>query len=366
MVSIRFQGDKNMSLLFKLHSEKVDAIARMVYERHFELDPKLNAEYDDRRKLVMYDDILINLGYLDTAINMDDGKIFTEYAIWIYRLLCSLMRDLDKERIKDQMIMHYNILYDVIAKELTEDEAIKAKQYLQDAIKVTETASVNETLSGSFTERYLDIKKDYLSSLLKNDSRTAIEIIERAAENGVKIEDIYINILQEVMYEVGNLWHRNMITVDKEHFCTSTTQTALSRFYPVIFTKPRNGLKIITCCVGSELHEMGIRMVSDLFEYNGWDSIYLGAGVPQNAIIHAIQENRPQMIGLSVTMPQHLPLCLEYVKTIREMYKDVKIAVGGRAFQMTDKLWEKWEVDVYTENAQMFMQWADQRFGIKG
>lgn len=356
-----------MSLLFQLHNEKVDAIARMVYERHFELDPKLETEYDERRKMVMYDDILINLGYLDTAISMDDEKIFTEYAIWIFRLLCSLMKDIKKERIKDQMIMHYKILYDVIAEELNEDEAAKAKQYIESAILATETASLSETVvPGSFTEKHLDIKKDYLSSLLKNDSRTAIEIIEKAAKDGVKIEDIYIDILQEVMYEVGNLWHRNLITVDKEHYCTSTTQTALSRFYHIIFSKPRNGLKIITCCVGSELHEMGIRMVSDLFEYNGWDSIYLGAGVPKSAIIHAVQENHPQMIGFSVTMPQHLPLCLDYVKTIRDMFKDVKIAVGGRAFQTTDKLWEKWGVDVYAENAQMFVKWAEKEFDIKG
>jgi MerR family transcriptional regulator, light-induced transcriptional regulator len=355
-----------MSLLLQVRSDKVDSIARKVFERHFELDPKLGIEYDERRKMVMYDDILINIGYLDTAISMDDGKIFTEYSIWIYRLLCSLMKDLGKERIKDQMIMHYKILYDVIAEELKEDEAAKAKQYIENAILETEKASLSDNVEELFTDEYLDIKKDYLSSMLKNDSRAAIEIIEKAAKDGVKIEDIYIYILQEVMYEVGNLWHKNIITVDKEHFCTSTTQTALSRFYPMIFKKPRNGLKIITCCVGSELHEMGICMVSDLFEYNGWDSLYLGAGVPKSAIINAIEENQPQMVGLSVTMPQHLPLCLDYVKTIRDMFKDVKIAVGGRAFQQTDKLWEKWGVDVYAENAQMFVEWVQQRFDVKG
>ncbi len=354
-----------MSLLFQVQGHKVDSIARKVFERHFELDPKLETEYDERRKMVMYDDILINIGYLDTAISMDDGKIFTEYSIWIYRLLCSLMKDLDKERIKDQMIMHYEILYDVIAKELDEDEAAKAKLYIENAIQATEKASLDDAVIGSFTEKYLEIKREYLGNMLKNDSKAAIDIIEKAAKDGIKIEDIYIDILQEVMYEVGDLWHRNMITVDKEHYCTSTTQTALSRFYPMIFKNPKNGLKIITCCVGSELHEMGIRMVSDLFEYHGWDSHYLGAGVPKSAIISAIEENQPQMIGLSVTMPQHLPLCSDYVKTIRDMFKDVKIAVGGRAFQSTDKLWEKWGVDAYAENAQMIVQWAQREFGIE-
>jgi hypothetical protein len=58
------------------------------------------------------------------------------------------------------------------------------------------------------------------------------------------------------------------------------------------------------------------------------------------------------------TMPQHLPLCLEYVRAIRETFKDVKIAVGGRAFETTDRLWEKWDVDVYKENAELLVDWA--------
>jgi len=161
------------------------------------------------------------------------------------------------------------------------------------------------------------------------------------------------------MYEVGNLWHKNIISVDKEHYCTATTQVVLSQFYPIIFGTPRKGHRILTCCVGSELHEMGIRMLSDLFEYSGWDSIYLGASVPKEAILHAIQEGKPDLVALSVTMPQHLPLCLEIVNAIREKYSNIKIAVGGRAFLSTEQLWKKWPVDISTEDAAQLIEWAN-------
>ena len=150
-----------------------------------------------------------------------------------------------------------------------------------------------------FTEKHMQYKKKYLEMLLKTDTRGAIEVVQEAIEKGVDLEEIYINILQEVMYQVGELWHKNLITVDKEHYCTSTTQMALSQFYPIIFSKGRKGYKIVACCVGSELHEMGMRMVSDLFELNGWDSIYLGAGVPINAVITSIKENKPDLVGFS-------------------------------------------------------------------
>ena len=55
---------------------------------------------------------------------------------------------------------------------------------------------------------------------------------------------------------------------------------ALSQLYPLIFGQKRRGKRVLVACVGSELHEIGARMVADLFEYQGWDSIYLGAAVP--------------------------------------------------------------------------------------
>ena len=348
-----------MSLLFLQTSDNESSIARRVFEKHFEADPQLGKDYDERRKMLMYDDIMYNLSYLHTAIQLDDDKIFVEYSLWLYHLLCNLMKDLDRARIRDQMVHHYRIMSDVLSEALIAEDAKKASKYLQRAIEATEYEAIHfETPSRFEKGGNDDIKTEYLNYLFKSDTKSALGVIENAALKGLPLEVIYEDILQDVMFEVGNLWHQNLMTVDKEHYCTSTTQMALSQFYPVIFSAPRNGHKILTCCVGSELHEMGIRMVSDLFEYHGWDSIYLGAAVPKEAILHAIGENHPDLLGLSVTMPQHLPLCREIVSTVREKYPDIKIAVGGRAFLSTNRIWEKWEVDVYTLNAAEFVNWA--------
>ncbi len=194
---------------------------------------------------------------------------------------------------------------------------------------------------------------------MKNDTNGAYKFIESLFKIGYTLEEIYINILQEVMYEVGEMWHKQIITVDKEHYCTSTTQVILSQFYPLIFSSAKKNAKILTCTVGSELHEMGARMISDLFEFHGWDSIYLGASVPNEYVIKAIEENKPDLIALSVTMPQHLVICHKLVKMIKEKNIIAKIAVGGRGFHSTDSLWEKWGVDISTDNALQLVKWAE-------
>lgn len=356
-----------MNLIVQNTDEKTKKIARKAYEQQLTLDPKLNDHYDEQQKRVIYNDIIYNLEILMIAIKFSDGRLCRDYAVWIYQLFCHLIKNVDRKGIRDQMILRYELLADALSTELPENELKKARMYLGDAVRVTIDEYLTPSKKRGFETRdYHAIKAGYLGFILKNDTKGALQVITAAAAAGVSIEEIYTNILQEVMHEVGNLWHQNIITIDKEHYCTSTTQIALASFYPAIFDSVKNGYKIITGCVGSELHEMGIRMISDLFEYHGWDSYYLGAAVPKEAILHAIKANRYDLVALSVTMPHHLPLCFEIVKAIRQEDPTTKIAVGGRAFQVTDDLCKKWEVDISTRNARQLLDWAQVNIIQKG
>jgi hypothetical protein len=131
-----------MGLLYKEMNAQTDKLAQIIFERHFEADPKLKTEYDSRRKALMYEDILYNLQYLDTAIKLNDGAVFSNYAVWLYSLLCNLMKDISRDRIKDQMVDHYKILMEVLSENMTDEMFLIAGQYLRNAIKMTEQGSI--------------------------------------------------------------------------------------------------------------------------------------------------------------------------------------------------------------------------------
>ena len=101
-------------------------------------------------------------------------------------------------------------------------------------------------------------------------------------------------------------------------------------------------------------------MISDLFEYHGWDTIYLGAAVPRKSILETIESEQSHLVALSVTMPQHLTTCEEIVYEIKKLYPHVLIAVGGRAFSMTNELWKKWPIDIYTTDARSLIKIAEE------
>lgn len=355
-----------MSLLFQDLPEEIISLSKKVYDKHFETDPKLADEYDNRQKRMMYNDILYNLGYLNAAVRLGDERLFTDYSVWLYRLLCHLIKNLSRERIRDQMTLHFKVMKAAVLEDPFFYEREKAAELIDLAAKAVERDYIEYAETGDFSPtEHFDIKKQYLETLLNNETQKAMDFINNKLKDGLKLEEIY-KILQEAMYDVGDLWHKNKISVDKEHYITSATQTAMSQFYPLIYSnREKNGRLLLSCAVGSELHEMGIRMISDLFEYNGWDTIYLGAAVPQKNILISIEENKPDLVALSVTMPPHLLLCREIVESIRQLYPKMLIAVGGRAFTTTGKIWEKWDVDVYAEDAQKLIEWAEKTLALK-
>jgi methanogenic corrinoid protein MtbC1 len=350
-----------MSLLSTTTDPKLIVLAQQIFDRQFAEDPKLDQEMDERRRQLMFHDILYNFSFLTTAVNLRDDKIFTSYAVWLYELLCNLMKDLDRDRIKDQMVDHYRILRSFTDELFSAEDASIAEHFLKLAIEETDRAVDNFPVSERFSKgKHVTIRKNYLSALIRSETKKALSIVIEAEQSEIPLEEIYEDILMEAMHEVGELWHRNLITVDKEHYCTSTTQMVLSNFYPKIFGTRKIDRKIITCCVGSELHEMGGRMVSDLFEYHGWDSIYLGAAIPVPSLLHAVEEHKPSLVALSVTMPQYLQVCKDAVFALREKFPDLRITVGGRAFETSDEIYHKWPVDFYAKVATELLAWADQ------
>lgn len=355
-----------MGLLMNYTDQRYVEIAQKVFQEQFKRDPKLEKKLDERRKRLMYEDVVYNISFLMTAVHFSDGNIFEGYAKWIYELLCNLMKDLDRYRIMEHMNDHYSILSEILNSYpkglLSEDELKKATDYLKTAREVTAKAVTEITLSSNFREgKHAEIRKAYLDALIKNQTREAHNVINEAKKQGLSLIEIYEEILTKVMIETGNLWHKNIITIDKEHYITSVTQSVLSGFYDEIFNQPRKNKRILSCAVGSELHEVGVRMLSDMFEYRGWDSYYLGAALPKASILEAIKEHQPDIVAFSVTMPLYLPTCEEIVKAVKEEYPKVKIAAGGQAFISTNKLWEKWDVDYYSDTANAFVNCSEKQ-----
>lgn len=328
-----------------------------IFTRQLENNQGLSASLDGWARKKMYQDVRYNVDFLYTALYLEDEGIFSRYARWLYQLLCPLMEYFTRERVCAIMVEHYELIRSCLENAVAKETRPKLHRLLDAAIQATREECAHGRPGRPEKGRYEQEIGQYLDSLLRSDTKGAMALVAEYINAGLPLGDICVDIIAEAMRRVGDLWHGHRISVDMEHYCTSVTQMALSQLYPLIFGQKRRGKRVLVACVGSELHEIGARMVADLFEYHGWDSIYLGAAVPVEAIKLAVGEHRPDLVALSVTMPQHLPHCREAVKQLREQDPGIKIAVGGNAFSGTE-IWAGWDV-VYTADARKLVQWAE-------
>ena len=92
----------------------------------------------------------------------------------------------------------------------------------------------------------------------------------------VGLKDLYVNLFQRALYQVGELWEHQRISVAVEHLATAITESLIALVQPQIFCGPRLNRSIIVACVADEYHQLGGRMVADMFELQGWAGIFWG------------------------------------------------------------------------------------------
>jgi MerR family transcriptional regulator, light-induced transcriptional regulator len=194
---------------------------------------------------------------------------------------------------------------------------------------------------------------DFLDMLLAGRRDTATRLILDLVERGTTVKDIYLDIFQVTQREVGRLWEINQVTVAQEHFCSAATQMIMAQLYPHIFNAEKIGRRMVATCVGSELHEIGVRMVTDFFEMEGWDTYYLGSNMPTSGIITSIEEQHVDLLGISATMYFHVGAVKELIAEVRASNagQHIKILVGGYPFIATPSLAEKVGADGFGRDA---------------
>jgi len=174
---------------------------------------------------------------------------------------------------------------------------------------------------------------DYFKALLAGDRETCVHTVQCLLDREVSLYDLYIHLFQRSLYEVGDLWERNRISVAVEHLATAMTESLLTLVYPRIFAAEHIGKKAVVSCVANEYHQIGAKMVADVFELNGWDGYFLGANTPPESILVFLQEKQPHVLGLSLSVSFNMDALCGLIERVRGSFPDLPVLVGGQAFR---------------------------------
>lgn len=335
-------NDRDGSVILSRRKE----LATALLEKQFGLMPGSWESCRTPRMDVCLRDEEYHLSYLAQAIDMDDLEMYLDYIRWCKAFFRSI--NLSDESVRKTFTTLAIELPLMLSMPLSET----VRTYLTEAATEYERAP-GVTVSFLSRESTLSaLAQSYTQALLDGRREDASRFVLQAAESGVDIRSIYLEVFQSSQREIGRLWQTNRISVAQEHYCTAATQMIMSRLYPWLFGAPRAGRSVMVACVGGELHELGARMVADFFELEGWDSYYLGANTPTPTIVRSITERKPDLLAVSTTLATHVGLARDLVATIKEATGgSIPVLIGGAAFLSSEGLWTRTGADAYAPDA---------------
>ncbi|WP_372772176.1 B12-binding domain-containing protein [Mangrovibacterium sp.] len=175
--------------------------------------------------------------------------------------------------------------------------------------------------------------KEFLRSLLAGNHLLCSEQVQAYLGRQISIKELYENIFAKALYDVGELWEFNKITVATEHLASAIVESILNQLYFEIISNKKNSKTVVAACVENESHQIGIKMVSDVFEMNGWNALFLGANTPTSELVRFVNANKPDALAISLTIYFNLPALEKMIQRVQNEFPDLPILVGGQAFR---------------------------------
>jgi methanogenic corrinoid protein MtbC1 len=174
----------------------------------------------------------------------------------------------------------------------------------------------------------------YLAALLAGDTVGCRTIAQAWLDAAVPLPALYEDLIQRALYDVGLLWERGHISVADEHLASAISEGVMALAYPRLFALPRVNHSALITCAANEHHQIGAKMVADLFEMRGWRGFFLGANAPYRDVLDLIAAKRPDVACLSLTVYFNLDKFIELAESIRAACPDLPILAGGQALRV--------------------------------
>ena len=305
------------------------------------LNPGLDYRYGASWREEWAGHVASQMQFLAQSIAVRRPKLFADSVEWMWLAFCT--RGLQES----DLVSSLRCMRKVIEAELPKPVAATASVYIGQAIERVEAAQPAGTDPTVVEGPQRRLTLQYLEAVLDGRRADAEKVILKAVDAGLAIGDVYEHVLQPAQIELGRMWHAGDITVADEHFASAITQAIMSILRSRFPERERNGKLVVAAAVGGELHEIGVRMVADFFEMDGWDVIYFGANTPSTDIVRVIQERRADLLAVSASTLLHLGVVGELIEQVRkdESCAKTKVLVGGPPFQSVPDLWSELGAD---------------------
>ena len=190
------------------------------------------------------------------------------------------------------------------------------------------------------------IKEGVIAGNVKNVK----EYTDRAVAEGLEVSVILNDGLIAGMNVIGTLFKNNEVYVPEVLIAARAMHTGLAVIKPLIVSAGIKEKGIVAIgTVQGDLHDIGKNLVIMMLEGAGYKVIDLGVDVPVEKFIGVVEEQHPQIVGLSALLTTTMPQMQEAVRGLQPYRDRVKTIVGGAP--VTEKFAREIGADGYAADA---------------
>lgn len=327
-------------------------IAEQVIREFLDTHPDWLLKYGDRARKFGIEDAQFHIDFLRGAVEAASVQAFEDYCEWAAGLLES--RSIASHFLVENLTQIETALRPGLS---PEEHAVVAR-----IMQAGRAACVREKTRLVPADTPLALTRNvYLQSILIGARTGSVQIVDEALANGAGMFDIYVQVFQESLYEVGRLWEAGKISVSVEHRATAITQFVMAGLYsraPLVRQSGPRRRAIVTGVAG-ELHQIGANMVADLLENAGWNVEFLGTDAPHSGVVDAVLAQNSDLLCISATMLFNVPNVVSLIRDLRARSPKLRVLIGGGAFRAKPDLWMDIGADGFAPNLTAAIEVAD-------
>lgn len=202
-------------------------------------------------------------------------------------------------------------------------------------------------------------------AIIDGNAEVAAAEVSAALDKGERAGEILHQACIPAMIEVGRLFERNEIYVPEMLVSARAMQGALDLLRPhLVEGDLKVAGKIVIGTVSGDLHDIGKNLVCIMFEGAGFEVVDLGTDVSPETFVQAVQENQPDIVGMSALLTTTMPSMEKTIQAIQEagIREQVKVMIGGAP--VTEDYAAKIGADGYAPDASSATRKAREFLGI--
>jgi len=197
-----------------------------------------------------------------------------------------------------------------------------------------------------------DLLAEIATAVIEGKSEGIAALTKKALSEGLSAKEILDKGLMPGMDHVGEAFKRVEMFVPDVLLSARVMQASMDILRPkLVESGAKMTGKLVIGTVQGDLHDIGKNLVAMMIEGAGFEVFDLGNDVSPQAFVQAVQENKPDIVGMSALLTTTMRAMDRTIEALKEagLRDEIKIMIGGAP--VTSDFAEQIGADAYCSNA---------------